>query len=171
VGDGFEAWYERQHPFVLSSLAVIAGSVDLAREAADEAFARAYERWERVAEMESSGGWVYQTALNVLRRRLRRSRKEFELLGGVAGGEAQVPDGWSVEVLDAVRGLPSRERTAVALRYVADLSTAEIAQAMGIASGTVGSTLYAARRRLAIALGDPDAIAVVELQEEPDAHA
>ena len=171
MGDGFEAWYERQHPVVLSSLTVIAGSVDLAREAADEAFARAYERWERVAEMESPGGWVYQTALNALRRRLRRSRKELEILGRVAEGGARVPDGWSVEVLDAVGGLPGRERTAVVLRYVADLSTAEIAQAMGIASGTVGSTLYAARRRLAIALGDRDAIAVVELQEEPDAHA
>lgn len=171
MGETFEAWYQRNHPLVLSSLTVIAGSIDVASEATDEAFARACERWERVGEMDSSGGWVYQTGLNVLRRRRRRSHTELRLLGRAQGTRTQMPDGWSVEVLDAVRSLPRRERTAVALRYVADLSTAQIAEAMGIAPGTVASTLHAARQRLAIALGDTDSVTVVELQEAPDAHA
>jgi RNA polymerase sigma-70 factor (ECF subfamily) len=55
---------------------------------------------------------------------------------------------------DAVRALPPRARTAVALRYVADLPEAEIADVMGVARGTVAATLSSARRQLAGALGD-----------------
>jgi RNA polymerase sigma-70 factor (ECF subfamily) len=54
----------------------------------------------------------------------------------------------ALEVWDAVRGLPPQQRTAIALRYLLDLSQAEIATAMGIAPGTVSATLHAARRRL-----------------------
>jgi RNA polymerase sigma-70 factor (ECF subfamily) len=69
-------------------------------------------------------------------------------------GAASPPD-WSVEVWDALRRLPPRERTAMALRYVADLRTDDIAAAMRIAPGTVGATLHAGRHRLAAALTEP----------------
>ena len=42
----------------------------------------------------------------------------------------------------------------MALRYVCDLPQAEVAAAMGVASGTVSATLTAARRRLAAELAD-----------------
>ena len=48
----------------------------------------------------------------------------------------------------AVRALPERERLAVALRYVADLPAEQVAEVMGIATGTVWSTLDHARRHL-----------------------
>ena len=53
------------------------------------------------------------------------------------------------EVWELVRALPERQRVAVVLRYVADLTEPDIAIAMGIARGTVASTLAAARERLA----------------------
>ena len=54
----------------------------------------------------------------------------------------------SAELWDAVRALPVRQRTAVALRHVCDLSREEIAAVMNGAAGTVSATLTAARRRL-----------------------
>lgn len=81
------------------------------------------------------------------------------------------PSDWSPEVWDALRRLPARERTAIALRYVADLSTEDIATAMRVAPGTVGSTLHAARRHLAVILGDEQAAAdasLIHLEEVPD---
>jgi RNA polymerase sigma-70 factor (ECF subfamily) len=48
----------------------------------------------------------------------------------------------------AVAQLAPRARTAVALRYIADLSEVEVAEAMGISSGTVAATLNKARTRL-----------------------
>lgn len=169
--DGFDGWYLQLHPVLLSSLLVVAGDPEEAREATDEAFARAFERWPRVRDMESPSGWVFRTALNVVKRRARRRSLEHRLLGRLAP-EVEAPLGWSVEVLDSVRALPERERVAIALRYVADLSTAQIAEIMGIAPGTVGSTLFAGRQRMAIALGDdPADVAVVELEEVCDGEA
>jgi RNA polymerase sigma factor (sigma-70 family) len=158
----FATWYRREHPRLASTLVVVAGDRAVAAEAVDEAFARAYERWARVGGMASPAGWTYRTALNVLRRRRRREQLEATLLRRHADGRPGSPGrdrhappaDWSPEVWDALRGLPLRERTAVALRYVADLTTDQIAEAMGVAPGTVGSTLHAARRHLATALGD-----------------
>jgi RNA polymerase sigma-70 factor (ECF subfamily) len=169
--EGFDHWYRQLHPVLLSSLSVVAGDPDEAREATDEAFARAFERWPRVKGMASPAGWVFRTALNVVKRRARRQGLERRLLGRVAP-EVESPLGWSVEVLDAVRALPERERIAIALRYVADLSTTQMAEVMGIAPGTVGSTLSAGRRRMAIALADdPANVDVVDLEEVFDGEA
>jgi RNA polymerase sigma-70 factor (ECF subfamily) len=52
-----------------------------------------------------------------------------------------------------VRALSEQERTLIALRYVADLSQAEIAKMLGIPAGTVGSGLNRARQKLAVTLG------------------
>ena len=62
------------------SLLVIGGDVEAARDAVAEAFSRAYERWPRVASMDSPNGWVYRVALNELRRRMRRRALESRLL-------------------------------------------------------------------------------------------
>ena len=81
---GFETWYRAEHPRVLAALSVVARDPDLAQEVAAEAFARALQRWERVGEMDSPGGWTYRVALNVLRRRARRAALERRLLSRVA---------------------------------------------------------------------------------------
>jgi len=160
----FEQWYIALHPRLITALTVITGDSSLAAEVVDEAFVRAYERWDRVGEMASPDGWTFRTALNVLRRRQRRLQLEQQLhLRRAAGldGSAAPPE-WSVELWDALRRLPPRERTAIVLRHVADLPVEEIARAMRIAGGTVGSTLHSARRHLAAALAD-------ELEEVTDA--
>jgi RNA polymerase sigma-70 factor (ECF subfamily) len=56
----------------------------------------------------------------------------------------------------AVARLPEQERTLIALRYVADLPQAQIAEVLGIPPGTVASGLSRGRRRLGIDL-HPDA--------------
>jgi RNA polymerase sigma-70 factor (ECF subfamily) len=61
------------------------------------------------------------------------------------------------ELWDAVRALPPRARTAVALRYAGGLSEAEVAVAMHVAVGTASATLSSARRALAITLAEPEA--------------
>ena len=159
--ESFESWYRATHRGMVSSLTLVAGDVEMATEATDEAFVRALERWAQVDMMVSPTGWVYQVALNYLRRRARRSIRERVLLAGV--GETAPPPDWSIELWDAVRLLPTRERTAIVLRYVADLSTDEIAHAMEIRPGTVGSTLSSARAKLARSLGEQSAAATGDL--------
>jgi RNA polymerase sigma factor (sigma-70 family) len=154
VLESFGAWYAREHPRLVSAMTIVAGNIDAAVEATDEACARACERWARVSRMESPGGWAYTTALNVLRRRDRRRRLEERLLRRTTPTAENPRPDWSVEVWDSLRALPPRERTAVALRYVGDLSNEDVATVMGIAPGTVAAMLHSARSRLAATIGE-----------------
>ena len=146
----FEVWYRAEHPRLLAAMVLVTGNVDEAGEVTDEAFARAYERWDRVGAMESPGGWTYRVAVNVARRRGRRRGLEERLLARrrpPADVPAPAGEAWAL-----VAGLPERQRVAVVLRYVADLPEAEIAAVMGVRRGTVADTLSTARRQLGAAL-------------------
>lgn len=143
---GFEAWYLREHPKVVAALTWVAGDPDVAADATDEAFARAYASWRKVATMASPGGWVYRVALNVVRRRMRRAALEQRRMEPPPA----VADVVDHEIWTIVQQLPERQRVAVVLRYLLDLPEKEVATAMGISRGTVASSLAAARLRLAI---------------------
>lgn len=156
--ESFAAWYGVEHPRVLAVLAVTGGNLDAAKEAAAEGFARAYERWDTVSLMSSPAGWTYRVSLHELRRTIRRARREHVLLRAQVPPPAIAPTDSRAEVWDAVQQLPKRQRTAVALRYVADMTEQSIADVMDVRVGTVSATLHTARRRLAELLGD-DAMA------------
>ena len=150
----FETWYLAEYPRIVAALAVAARDRELAAEVASEAFVRAYERWDRLRRMERPGGWVHRTALNLLKRRLRRRTQEGRLLTTFAGpgiGGLGAPD---LDLWRAVEQLPERTRTAIALRYLADLTEPEIAKAMGVGRGTVATLLHRARRQLEAELSD-----------------
>lgn len=148
--DSFEGWYRAEHARVLGLLTVAAGDAEVGREITAEAFVRALERWDRVREMDSPAAWTYRVGVNLLRRRLRRAALERRLQP--ARPAPVPPPAVESELWDAVRALPVRQRTAVALRYVCDLPQEEIADVMHVAAGTVSATLTAARRRLAAEL-------------------
>jgi DNA-directed RNA polymerase specialized sigma24 family protein len=143
----FEAWYEVHHPRLMASLLLVIGDLDVASDATDEAFTRALARWSRVAAMKSPEGWTYRVAINSARRRFRRRELEQRLLRRAMPPATVPPPG--EEAWLVVRDLPPRQRTAVVLRHVADLTEADIAGVMGVARSTVSSTLDAAHRTLA----------------------
>jgi RNA polymerase sigma factor (sigma-70 family) len=152
--DGFDAWYGREAPRVLASVTLAVGDRWLAEEATAEAFARALERWSRVREAQSPAGWVFTVALNHVRSLARRKEVERRFLRRQrvdAVRPAPEPD---VALWRAVRELPPRMRTVVALRYVGDLQQAQIAEVLGVSPGTVASTLHDARARLAVVLAE-----------------
>jgi len=145
--DGFVAWYERKYGRVVGVLMRLGSDQETARDLSSEAFARALERWDRVGRMVSPTGWTFQVALNLQRRSARRARLErLHLARQHAPDPTRPVEG---EVWHIVRALPSRQRQAVVLHYVADLAYADVARLMGVTEGTVAATLAAARRRLA----------------------
>lgn len=147
--DEFSAWYRRDAGRLTSSLALIVADADLARDAIAEAFARAWADWPRVRRMASPSGWVHRVALNevrsVARSRRTARRHQHRLLTTDPIPAPVEPDD---DLWQALAALPERSRTAVALRYVADLPEAEVAEIMGVARGTVAATLHRARRSL-----------------------
>jgi RNA polymerase sigma-70 factor (ECF subfamily) len=147
----FEDWYRAEHARLVTLITAVVGNADEGREAVDDALARAYERWERVSAMESPTGWTYRVALNVARRRARRHAIEARLLGRSRPQSVPGPTG---ELWLLVADLPSRQREAVLLRHVAQMTEREISEVMGVKRGTVSSTLRIAYRRLGIAMND-----------------
>jgi DNA-directed RNA polymerase specialized sigma24 family protein len=152
----FEAWYRALHPRLLAALVLITGNGELARDATDEAFTRAYQHWSRVQRMRSPDAWLFTVARNVVRRRGRRARQErslMQLTAGVAAADVPAPAG---EAWALVAALPERQRCAVVLRHVADLTEPDIARAMHITRGTVSTTLADAYKTLRERLADED---------------
>lgn len=150
----FDEWYRREAPRVMSGLAVASGRSDLAAECVAEAFARAYAAWPRVQGMESPSGWVFRVAENELRRRIRRDKREAEVLEAMRYDGVVEPPTDSHELWHVVAALPDRMRLVVALRYVADLSENDVASIMGISRGGVSSLLVKARNELLRQLAD-----------------
>ena len=127
----------------------LCGDRATAEDATQEAFARALERWSRLRDVTWVRGWITTTALNVVRRAMRRrSTARNEAHGGPEETEPAGRD----DVLDlwrSIRALPRRQQEAVVLHYVADLPVSEVAAAMRCGEGTVKAHLSRAR----VALG------------------
>ena len=90
--------------------------------------------------------WVWRIVLNAARSDVRRSipaalYDEPATTNGHPEGDA--------ELRVALARLPERQRTAVFLRYYADLDYAAIGEALGMSTGTVAATLNAAHGRSA----------------------
>jgi RNA polymerase sigma-70 factor (ECF subfamily) len=152
--ESFEAFFGEHYESVFRGLSVAFREPLLAEEATQEAFTRAYTRWERVSGMEQPAGWVYVVAVRVARRRRRDLLADPRVRA--AGAERDI----ATEVVDrvtmqaAIEQLPTRQRVALVLRYYGGLPLDEIAKAMGCALGTVKSTLHAAHTRLQLDLED-----------------
>lgn len=149
----FEAWYRSEQPRLYSMVLALVGDVHVANDIADEALARAWERWPKVGLMASPGGWTYRTALNLVRQRHRRSRLDLRVSSRLRRRteSTEEPPDWSVDTLRALQTLPPRMREVCALFYVADRPVEEIAAILELAPGTVASTLHDARQKLALA--------------------
>lgn len=147
----FEAFVRRHSARLVKSLALITLDRGLAEDAAQEAFLQLYLHWEEVCRMEAPEAWLYRVGINRCknyRRALYRAARLVERLGGFA--DESVQEEWTREAdFTAVfMPLPPRQRTAVTLRYLAGFSTTDIAKAMGISEGAVGSHLHKARESL-----------------------
>lgn len=150
VSTEFTRFYEHEAPRLVRSVTLVTGDAALAEEAIAEAFARAWARWPQVRAHDRPVAWIMRVALNESRSRFRRRAIERRLAHQVVGPDVvHDPDPSSARPLwDAVARLGKRERTLIALRYVADLSQAEIAALLGIPPGTVASGLNRARHQL-----------------------
>jgi DNA-directed RNA polymerase specialized sigma24 family protein len=140
--DSFESFYAAAVDRVYRALAVTLGDVHLAREATDEAMARAYVRWGQVARIDNPGGWVFRVGLNWAtswRRKLRRERALPETDRGLPAVTMSDPDGTGA--LAALTLLPVDARAVVVCRVLFGLSTAETAAVLHVAEGTVRSRL------------------------------
>ncbi|MEV6847921.1 sigma factor-like helix-turn-helix DNA-binding protein [Actinoplanes sp. NPDC051411] len=149
AADSFEGFYAASADRVYRALAVTLGDSHLAREATDEAMARAFIRWRQVATTDNPGGWVFRVGLNWAtswRRKLRRERILPETGHGLPVVHPPEPDG--TEAVAALARLGVDARAVVVCRVLFGLSTAETAAVLHVAEGTVRSRLSRAMTAL-----------------------
>lgn len=151
TGHAFDEVYEEHVNSTLAVVLALRGVRVGAEDIVQEAFTRAYERWDAVGCMDRPDLWVQRVALNLATSRLRRLASEQRALTRL-GGRRDRPRSVSFEreqhFWELVRKLPVRQARVVALRYAGDLSVREIAEVVGVAEGTVKAQLHTARARL-----------------------
>lgn len=146
----FDAFYRDRYRPVVALVYALTGSRWSAEDLAQEAFLRAHRDWNRVGSMASPDGWVRRVAVNLAMSRFRRLRSEAAArLRLTAHTPALQPPTAEADAFWAeVRRLPRRQSQVIALHYLDDLSTAEIAGVLRIAEGTVRALLTQGRERL-----------------------
>jgi RNA polymerase sigma-70 factor (ECF subfamily) len=147
----FEEVYLSERGRLVGLLTAMGGNRALAEDVAQDAFARAWARWERVRRSPSPAGWVYRTAFRMHRRRTRRA----DVVPGRREAHDAVDDaGIRLDLLAALRGLPRRQRQLIVLRHIGGLPTSEVAQLLGMREGAVRAGVHRAVVALRTALGD-----------------
>jgi RNA polymerase sigma-70 factor (ECF subfamily) len=153
----FEEFFQIHYAEVLRAVALAINDRDRAEDVVQEAFARAFRRWRTVSQMDRPVGWVYVVALNAERSRWRRAGQAVDDPGAIdTGADPSGPVVTTIVVRAAIAKLAPRQRAAVVLRFLADLTVPEIARAMGCADGTVKATLHQALRNLRVDLEGSD---------------
>jgi RNA polymerase sigma factor (sigma-70 family) len=150
---------------LIAGLARLVRDVGLAEELAQDALVIALEQWPRSGIPDNPGAWLMATAKNraidQLRRQRMRSRKhetlahELEMQQQSNGGtlEARADDAIGDDLLrlmfTACHPLLSTEaRTALTLKLLAGLTTAEIARAFLVPEATIAQRIVRAKRTL-----------------------
>jgi RNA polymerase sigma factor (sigma-70 family) len=149
----FERVYRRELAPIVALAVALTGSRETGVELAQEAMLRAFREWSRVEQLERPGAWIRRVVINLAhdaRRRGVREQRALHRLDASEVADRALPDD---EFWAAVRELPERQRTVVALRYVEDLPVAAIASLMEVSEGTVKTLLFRARRTLARTMG------------------
>jgi RNA polymerase sigma-70 factor (ECF subfamily) len=150
----FDDTFRRCFGPMVRSLAVAAGDREVAADCVQDAFMRAYVRWNRVSRLDDPVGWVRHVAVNRMRdhfRKLERGGRAVRRLRTQQPMITEAPPEPS-ELAGLFAQLPPQQRIAAALFYVEDLSVAEIADAMRLSEGAVKYHLHAARATLRGAL-------------------
>jgi RNA polymerase sigma-70 factor (ECF subfamily) len=138
-----EQLYRERYVGFRNALAPVVGSRDAARDVVQEAFARALSDSRKLRREESLAAWVWRIALRIALRE-RGGRGDDEIPNDITIFDAERDPALAA----AVRSLPPKRRLILFLRYYADFTYAEIAEAVGVAEGTVAATLAQAHAAL-----------------------
>jgi RNA polymerase sigma-70 factor (ECF subfamily) len=153
--DGFDAFYAATYGRVVGQLFAALGDLQEAEDAAQEAFARASQRWSQVRGYDRPEAWILRVAFNQARNRLRRSRTWLRLRPRlVPAPEMPELSADAVDLMAALRRLSLQHRQVLVLHYVEDLEVAQIAAQLRIPVGTVKSRLSRGRAVLMRLLDD-----------------
>ena len=143
----FEQFAQRLSPRLSIAARAMTTSEHDAWDLLQDTFVRVAEKWGRVA-MRSPEAYARTTMARLNIDRVRRLRRE--VLSHSPPEPPQHPPGSELAgwLIEALRTLSPKQRTAVALRHVEDLTVEQIAERLGCSVGTAKSHLSRGTARL-----------------------
>lgn len=156
--DTFDEFYLAAAPRLVQLLYLATGDLGRAQDCTQEAFLRAWRRWDSIsADVADPFAWVRRVAWRLAISDWRRAMAQVRALvrhGPV--GDLPAPTGIEVAVRDALAQLSVEQRAAVVLHYFADLRVTDIAELLDVPDGTVKARLSRGRAALALLLRDAE---------------
>jgi RNA polymerase sigma factor (sigma-70 family) len=159
---GTRALYQAYGRLVYAVAHRVLGTHELAEEATQQTFVRAWQAADRVDVDRDPAAWLAtiskRSAIDIYRREARRPKRA---LADVSANDPALvtlpPDLGALDAMWRVRTaideLPDDEATVVRLQHLDGLTQHEIAEQLGVALGTVKSRSHRAHQRLAAVLG------------------
>lgn len=144
----FVALVDREFPALVATATLLVGSSALAEELVQDCLLRTYVRWSHVRRLDAPGAWVRRIVINASLSGLRRRRSELKALRAIGRSRPEPVPGSDDEFVALIASLPRDMKVAVALRYGADMSVAEVAAATESTEAATRSLLYRARARM-----------------------
>jgi RNA polymerase sigma-70 factor (sigma-E family) len=123
-----------------------------AEELVQSVLVKTYASWPRVQQLDAYA-YTYRSVVNAFidRYRRRATLRELPAPAGPAGEPVATVDDRD-EILRLLAGLSPRERSIVVLRYYLDRPEAEVADMLGVSTGTVKSTASRALAKLRVSV-------------------
>lgn len=153
-----DAFVTREYPKVVAAVGLITGNRQDAADAVQDALV-GYLAKPPSREITNLAAWITVVASNRARD-LQRSRgaesRAYAKVGTADESYDAALAGLDVDVLKALEELPRQQKEVCVLHYLLDHSVEQIAEGLGVSTGTVKTQLHRARKALAARLRRED---------------
>jgi RNA polymerase sigma-70 factor (ECF subfamily) len=153
VSDLLEAWVPRVYRFALR----LSGDPHAAEDLTQETFLRAWRRRGQLRDPAAVRVWLFRITANLWRDQLRRGRYPVAQAGplqDVASDSTQPPERLAAvqdelrQALEAMAELPPRQREVLYLSACEGMTSAEVAEVLGLSPAAVKASLSLARQKM-----------------------
>lgn len=164
----FESYAREYSPQLLRFAAVLTNDNGTAEDVVQNVLIKAHARWERISMVDNRQAYLRRMVVNELsswRRKWARyvPHPDTTLDRPVGDGTGQVDD--HVELIGELAKLPAKQRAAVTLRFLEDLSDAEIAEVLNCHEVTVRGYIHRALKALRVEMATPSALPALHGKE------
>jgi RNA polymerase sigma-70 factor (ECF subfamily) len=162
---GYDSLYHSHRARVLGLCRLLLADRDEAEDVSQEVLIKLYRAQRSISEPIAWGPWLTRVTVNACRDRRRSGWWRWwrdghrELEAENLRGNTRTPEEDAIgreqreAIWESFHALSSRQREVFVLRYVEELPTNDVAEALGMSAGTVKRHLYRAVHRLRGALG------------------
>lgn len=140
------------HADLLRVAYVILGDREMAEDAAQAAWVRAWQKFAQLRDPAKVRSWLVAVAANEARQIVRRRRLSFR--DGMVTSYGAEADPAHLDLASALARLSADDRQLLALRYVMGFTSAEIGEELGLSAGAVRHRLMRLIGRLREVMGD-----------------